>query len=116
MSFTSSVSDAAIFTLTSAGGLLNNGYQANTDEVSPATVFFDGSGEFPGSPAIVCSLNQGVGGPLVCAEGDDATANIFQFCPGGCETGPEPCSGVALGNTADSRCTVLTFDTVASCT
>jgi hypothetical protein len=114
-SFTSTINNAAIFSIDSNGYLFNGPYRANTDTFSPATIFFDLPGEFTGAPSVTCTLPGRASGSLSCT-GYEPAANTFQLCPGGCNTGGEPCGGLSLGTAVDSRCQAISFIAVPVCT
>ncbi|KAF8859659.1 hypothetical protein BDZ45DRAFT_742232 [Acephala macrosclerotiorum] len=73
--------NAAVFSLDSNGNLFN-GYRANTDRFSPATIFFDTPGQFTGTTPLTCTIPAFASGALSCT-GYTAAASIFQLCPGG---------------------------------
>jgi hypothetical protein len=109
--FSTNIGEATQFAIIS-GNLYQGTYEANTDETSIATVFFDTPGTFSGVINLACSTPVPFAGALSCSEYDGDS--IFQLCPDGitCGSGIEPCGGVSIGSTVDSRCQLIQFTAV----
>jgi hypothetical protein len=111
--FSTDIGEATQFAII-GGNLYQGTYEANTDETAIATVFFDTPGTFSGIINLACSTPVPLAGLLSCSgyNGD----SIFQLCPAGrtC-AGSEPCGGVSIGSTVDSRCQPIRFIAVPAC-
>ncbi|EPE24991.1 hypothetical protein GLAREA_11572 [Glarea lozoyensis ATCC 20868] len=104
--FTTDISSAARFNIGTGGKLLSYGrYRANTDNFSPATIFFNSPGTFTGTTDLSCSV--GPTSTLTCTGFNGA--NQFQLCPSGCTTNSEPCNGISLATSLDVRCQQIGF-------
>jgi hypothetical protein len=109
--FSTDVSEAAQFAII-GGNLFQGSYEANTDESDTVqTVYFDTPGTFSGITNLACSTASSFSGALSCMGWDGAS--LFQLCPAGiiCAFG-EPCGGVSIGTSVDSRCQPIQFTAV----